>query len=266
MQKLHLLIVDPQQDFCNPDGALSVPGADKDMERLANMINRIQNKITDIHCTLDAHHLFDIAHPIFWKDSEENNPNPFTIITVADLQKGKWRASKEEYQDYAVSYLSQLEKNNRYPLCIWNPHCLIGTKGHTIVPVLSETLLAWEKNHIDMVNYVIKGSNFKTEHYSAVQADVPDPDDPSTMLNKSLLKRLIQADKILIAGEALSHCVKFTAEDIADGFDNKSHIRKMVLLEDCCSSVPGFEAQGRDFITRMTARGMKISNSIDFSL
>jgi len=28
--------------------------------------------------------------------------------------------------------------------------------------------------------------------------------------------------------------------------------------------VPGFEQQGRDFVSNMTARGMQISNSADF--
>ena len=69
MQKVHLLIIDPQRDFCDSDGALSVPGADKDIKRLSNMIERLENKILNIHCTLDNHHLFDISHPIFWTDT-----------------------------------------------------------------------------------------------------------------------------------------------------------------------------------------------------
>ena len=263
MEELHLLIIDPQRDFCDPDGSLSVPGADKDMERLAKMIARIEDKIRDIHCTLDAHHLFDISHPIFWADSKGKNPEPFTIIGAEDVKNGVWRPVKPHYQEYALSYVSQLAANNRYPLCIWPPHCLIGTRGSTLAPVLSDALLSWEKNQIAMVGYVAKGSNCKTEHYSAVQADVPDAADPSTMMNHKLIKTLEEADIIAVAGEALSHCLKFTVEDIADAFDEK-HIRKIVLIEDCSSPVPGFEQQGRDFVSNMTVRGMQISNSADF--
>ena len=64
MEKLHLMIIDPQQDFCNPDGALSVPGAEGDMKRLAEFIRKAGRKIYDIHCTLDTHHYFDISHPL----------------------------------------------------------------------------------------------------------------------------------------------------------------------------------------------------------
>jgi nicotinamidase-related amidase len=44
MKKLHLLIIDPQRDFCDPNGTLAVPGADADMKRLSDMINRIGDK------------------------------------------------------------------------------------------------------------------------------------------------------------------------------------------------------------------------------
>jgi len=263
MEKLHLLIIDPQRDFCDPDGALSVPGADKDMERLAKLIHRIEKKIWDIHCTLDTHHFFDISHPVFWTGTDGKHPKPFTIISADDVKNGAWRTTNPQFQKYALEYVSKLSANKRYPLCIWPPHCLIGTKGSTVVPVLMQAFLSWEENEIAMVDYVTKGSNFKTEHYSAVCADVPDPADPSTMLNSRLIKTLEEADMIAVAGEALSHCLKFTVEDIANTFDEK-HIQKMVLLEDCASSVPGFEQQGRDFVKNMKARGMQTAMSGDF--
>jgi nicotinamidase-related amidase len=49
---VHGLIIDPQEDFCNPaTGALFVPGAEKDMARLAAMIRRIKGKVDDIHAS-----------------------------------------------------------------------------------------------------------------------------------------------------------------------------------------------------------------------
>jgi DNA-binding transcriptional ArsR family regulator len=44
-----------------------------------------------------------------------------------------------------------------------------------------------EKENFKMVDFVTKGSNYWTEHYSAVQADVPDSQDPTTMLNTELI-------------------------------------------------------------------------------
>ena len=113
-----------------------------------------------------------------------------------------------------------------------------------------------------MVDFVTKGSNPWTEHYSAVVADVPDPDDPTTMLNIGLIQTLENADIVLITGQALSHCLKFTTEDIANNF-GVDNIKKLILLDDTTSSVTGFESNGKDFVTDMMKRGMKIEKSTE---
>ena len=79
--KIHLLIIDPQSDFCSPNGALFVPGADQDMLRLSKMVDRISGKIDEIHVTMDSHHEVDIAHPIFWINSKGEHPDPYQIIS-----------------------------------------------------------------------------------------------------------------------------------------------------------------------------------------
>lgn len=260
---VHLLTIDPQNDFCDPTGALFVPGADEDMKRLAEMVRRVGNKLNDIHVTLDSHRTVDVAHPVFWKDSSGKHPDPFTIITAQDVESGIWQATNPGFASKALDYVKQLETNARYPLCIWPEHCIIGSKGHAIYPELSEALIDWERKRFAIVDYVTKGSNVFTEHYSAVQADVPDPADPSTMLNTRLIDILQSADIVAITGEALSHCVKFSTEDIANTFGDEN-IKKLVLLEDTTSSVPGFEKQGTDFVNDMKNRGIQTSLSTDF--
>lgn len=254
--QLEFLIIDPQIDFCDPGGSLFVPGADEDMRRLSEMITRLGSKVKDIHVTLDSHHYVDIAHPVFWINGEGKHPNPFTLIDE------DYHTTNPQFQDRADEYRKQLANNKRYLLCIWPPHCLIGSEGYGVVPSLYPTLLDWEKT-FKMVDYVTKGSNLWTEHYSAVQADVPDPQDPGTMLNTKLIETLERADIVVIAGEALSHCVANTVTDIADNFGDEN-IKKMVLLEDCTSNVPTFEKLGTDFVGAMKSRGMQVSNSVDF--
>lgn len=261
--KVHLIVIDPQIDFCDPKGNLFVTGADADMERLAKMVKRVGEKLDDIHVTMDTHHYVDIAHPIFWVDSKGKHPNPFTLISVDDVKNAVWTTTNPKFMPRAYDYVQQLAKNGRYPLCIWPPHCLIGSLGYGIYPALYTELLAWEDEYFAMVDYVTKGSNLWTEHYSAVQADVPDPSDPSTMLNTRLIKTLQDADIIGIAGEALSHCVANTITDIANNF-GEENIKKFVLLEDCASSVTGFEKMGTEFVKTMKGRGMQISDSTKF--
>jgi len=274
--KYDLLLIDPQVDFCDPSGALFVPGADDDSKKLAAMILRVKSKINDIHVTLDTHHYFDIAHPCFWLDQSGRHPDPFTLISYSDIKVGKWKTSIPAYQnrktlqahgidrDGAEEYVLSLEKNNRYMLCIWPPHCLIGSIGASIQPDVYSALQTWETEKVTaFVDYVTKGSNFWTEHYSAVQADVPDPSDPTTQLNIGLIELLKQVDLIGISGQALSHCVANTIRDISNNFGDEN-IKKFVLLKDTSSNVPRFEKLGEDFITEMTSRGMQVMNSTEF--
>uniref|UniRef100_A0A6M3JQC8 Putative hydrolase enzyme n=1 Tax=viral metagenome TaxID=1070528 RepID=A0A6M3JQC8_9ZZZZ len=263
-KRTELIIIDPQNDFCNSKGSLFVPGATEDMDRVAEMINRIGKDLFDIHVTLDSHHYVDIAHPIFWIDGSGKHPNPFTIISAKDVEDGKWHAANPQFFGRSLEYVQKLDQNDRYLLCIWPPHCLIGSWGYSVHKPLYTALLRWEEDFA-MVDYVTKGSNFWTEHYSAVQADVPDPQDPGTQLNARLIETLEEADEILITGEALSHCVANTITDIANNFGD-DNISKFTLLTDASSNVSGFEDLGKKFVNDMTKRGMMVSKTTDINL
>ncbi|MCP3926651.1 MAG: isochorismatase family protein [Desulfobacterales bacterium] len=264
MKKNDLVIIDPQNDFCLSDGALSVPGAERDMKRLSTFIERSGSKINNIHCSIDHHHYFDISHPAFWIDKDGKNPSPFTIITGFDLKNGFYKTDDPIHSDYAFEYVKKLEINNRYPLCIWPEHCLIGSPGSNIVDVVNNAFVKWEKINKKTINYIFKGLNNMTEHYSAVKADVEDPLDSTTKLNNDLILKLKGADQILFAGEASSHCLKFTVEDIADAL-GEDYVKKMVLLSDCTSPVGGFKDESDKFIKAMQTRGMQITDSIYYS-
>ena len=260
---IQLLVIDPQVDFCDPAGALSVAGADQDMARLAQMVVRLAPQLERIHVTLDSHHLVDIAHPIFWQDSLGEPPQPFTIISAEDVDAGRWTAADPAARERAGAYVHALAKHGRYPLCIWPPHCLIGSPGHAVQPVLRAALREWEQRYA-VADYVWKGSNIYTEHYSAIKADVPDPADPSTQVNTALIDALKQADMIAVAGEAGSHCVANTVRDLADNLGDERLVSKIVLLQDAISPVTGFQALQNNFVAEMTARGMQLSATTDF--
>jgi nicotinamidase/pyrazinamidase len=263
-KRIELLIIDPQVDFCDPSlGALYVPGAEHDMNRLAAMIRRLKGKLDDIHVTLDSHHYIHIAHPIFWKDSNGQRPPVFTRISRADVEDGIWTPIVPSMYRRALDYVRKLEQNGRYELTVWPPHCLIGSPGHTVFPELFTALTEWEARFA-FVDFVTKGSNILTEHYSAVQADVPDASDASTQINTRLIQTLENADIILIAGEARTHCLANTVRDIANNFGDDSFVSKLVLLKDASSDIPGFEIHAQNFMDEMIGRGMQLSTTIEF--
>jgi nicotinamidase-related amidase len=261
--RVELLVIDPQNDFCDPGGALYVPGAEKDMDRLGRMIRRLKGKLADIHVTLDSHHPVHIANPIFWKDAAGNHPAPFTLISETDVESGRWTAAQPGLYRRARQYVRELARNGRYELTVWPPHCLIGSAGHAVAPTLFDALLEWEERFA-VVDYVTKGSNVFTEHYSAVQADVPDPTDVSTQINVDLIRTLEKADVVAIAGEALTHCLANTVTDIANNFRDDAFVSKLVLLTDASSGIPGFEQYANRFVAEMKRRGMQLSTTADF--
>lgn len=277
--KVHLLIIDPQNDFME-GGALGVPGGTADMQRTATLIDRIGPKLRSIHVTLDTHHVTDIAHPAFWRDQDGNQPAPMTIISAEAIKDGTWtprvlRAQGiPDVRQYAIDYAEALEAAGQYALMIWPPHCLIGTPGHNVQSDLAAALERWSMARVRNVDYVTKGTNVLTEHYGALMAEVPMAQDPTTQLNGNFLKVLQDADLIAVAGEASSHCVKATVEQVADNI-GEEHLKKFVLLTDCMSPVPAirdadsnvlvdFPAMADQFLRDMAARGMQLRTAAEF--
>lgn len=266
MPRIEILLIDPQNDFCDPSGALYVKGAESDMHRLADLLKSVARSpnLGDVHVSLDTHHKFHIANPGYWVDKDLNHPAPFTIISADDVDKGIWRARYPQMQNWASLYVHTLASRGRYPLCVWPVHCRIGTWGTGIyAPVLEALDLVEDVSpNIPLVDFVTKGSNFQTEHYGAVMSEVLDPADPSTGLNVPLIEALKNADRILIAGEALSHCVANTVRDVAANF-GEDNVKKMVLIDGCSGPVDGFTSLAVDFVTEMSKRGMQVMNCRD---
>lgn len=268
---VQLLAIDPQNDFCDLSGAaLPVSGASADMERLAKFVNRVGSKLDDIHVTLDSHRLIDIAHPAWWMDQHGNKPSPFTMISAADIEAGIWTPRNPGFRPRTLDYAHALEASpENYKIFVWPPHCLIGTWGHNVHTALNEALQRWSDEQYAMVDYVTKGSNPWTEHYGALMAEVPDPNDPSTGLNTAFLQMLAEADIVAVAGEASSHCVLKTVKQIAENIGD-AHIKKFHLLRDCMSPVgavpggPDFPKIAEAFLHDMEKRGMTVTTSTDF--
>ncbi len=269
-RKVHLLIIDPQNDFMDLQGSkLAVAGANEDMNRLAEFIRQYGPRLTDIHVTLDSHQVVDIAQPAWWKDADGNMVSPFTLITSDDIIAGRFTTRNPSHRARSIAYTQELEKNGKYNLFIWPPHCLIGSWGHSVQENLSNALIEWQTKEFAMVDYVTKGTNPFTEHYGGLLAEVPDATDPSTQLNSDLIQVLQDADEIPIAGEALSHCVMATINQIADNIGDE-HIKKITILTDATSPVPqtpggpDFPAIAQQWLKDIQKCGVKVSTTTTF--
>ncbi|HEY8977004.1 MAG TPA: cysteine hydrolase [Burkholderiaceae bacterium] len=272
-----LLIIDPQNDFCDvPDAyrpvdpltgapvapALPVAGAHADMLRTAQFISAAGSWLDEITVTLDSHHQVDIAHPTFWQDANGQAVAPFTQITAAQVRLGTYLPRDPSALPRTLAYLDDLEARGRYVLMVWPVHCEMGTWGHDVHADVRDAYNRWERARLRNVRKVGKGENPWTEHYSAIQAEVPDPQDEQTQLNTALLAALGRADLLFIAGEASSHCVRATTEHIVANLPG-GRPERLVLLTDCMSPVAGFEAQHQAFLDDMRAQGVRLATSTE---
>lgn len=271
-QRIQLLVIDPQNDFCDlplaylPTDpltgtrlapALPVAGAHADMQRVAGLVKAGGMGLTDITITLDSHQRVDVAHPTFWRTRNGAAVSPFTPITADQVRAGEFLPRDAAALSRALAYLDALEATGRYTLMVWPVHCEIGTWGHNVHADLRAAYNAWEEQKQRAVAKVTKGENPWTEHYSAVQAEVPDAGDPHTLPNAALLARLDTADVLLIAGEASSHCVKASTEHIVAQLPG-GRPERVVLITDGMSPVAGFEAQHQAFLQDMQSRGVRL--------
>lgn len=270
--RVHLVLVDMQKDFCFPEGTLYVGGrsgrgALEDSDRTARFIYRNLDVITEITCTLDTHYPLQIFSTAFWLDESGNPPPAHTEVTVDDVRSGRLRpdpavarwvaGGDEEWLRRQVEYYcEELERGGRYTLYLWPPHCMAGSEGHSLVGVIHEARLFHSYARISPARVSVKGENALTEFYSAIHAEVATTFDgkPLAAPNTTFLEALGTADAVIIAGQAKSHCVRATAEDLLKHLDREA-LGKVYLLTDCMTSiaVPDPERPG-EFAVDFTPR------------
>lgn len=294
-RKIQLLLIDLQKDFCFPQGSLYVggrsgTGAMDDSDRIARFLYRNLELITDVTCTLDTHFPFQIFSPAFWLGEDGRAPAPHQEITVEMLRDGRvrpnpdiaWWVCDGDYEwlrRQVEFYCQELEKAGKYRLYLWPPHCILGSDGHALAGVIHEARMfhAWARGAKGWIES--KGDHPLTENYSVLAPEVLIRFDgrPLAQRNGELIRTLLRSDAVIIAGQAASHCVKSTIDDLLGEILTREEdlARKIYLLRDCMSSVavpdpqrPGeylfdFTPQAEEALDRFAAAGMHVVSSAE---
>lgn len=228
---------------------------------MGELIKKGNRGLSDITITLDSHHYVGIERPTMWVDGQGNQLPEFTQISSQSIMAGQTLPRNMQMYERVLNYVRQLEAQGRYPLMLWPVHCEIGTFGHAVHDAVRTAYNQWEFNRLGVVNKVTKGSNPLTEHYSVFAAEVPDPSDPSTQVNVSLINSM-RDSLVLLGGEAGSHCFRSSVEHLVQ-YIGDEHLKNLVLLTDCTSPVAGFEKEYDDFLVRMQAAGLQLATTDD---
>jgi len=285
--RICLVLVDVQNTFCIPGfdlyvGGRSGTGAVDDNIRLCEFIYRNLGLINRISPTMDTHQVMQIFHSIFLVNDRGEHPHPFTMISVEDIEQGRWKfntalcrslnVTPEFGQRYIRHYVQSLKKGGKYDLTIWPYHAMLGGIGHALVSSVEEAIFFHTIARRSQPDYQIKGSNPFTEHYSVIGPEVlTGPDgEPVGERNAYFGEILFSFDAVIVAGQAKSHCVAWTIDDLlSDLRDEKRKLaEKVYLLEDCTSPVviPGvidYTDQGDAAFRKFAAAGMHIVRSTD---
>ncbi len=254
--RICLVAVDVQNTFCIPGfelfvGGRSGTGAVDDNRRLCAFIYRNLDVITQIAPTMDTHQAMQIFHSVFWVNDQGEHPAPFTLISQQDVEKGRWKFNPvlghslgmdEDYaQRYLVHYARMLKEGGKYDLTVWPYHVMLGSIGHALVPAVEEAIFFHSIARYSQPSSQVKGDNPFTEHYSVLGPEVlAGPDgEPIAQKNVEFIERLLQFDAVIIAGQAKSHCVAWTIDDLLQGIYVRDErlAEKVYLLEDCTSPV-----------------------------
>lgn len=284
--RICLLLVDVQNTFCIPGfelfvGGQSGTGAVDDNGRLCEFIYRNLGLISAIAPTLDTHTAMQIFHPIFWVNEAGVHPIPSaTNITPADIKQGIWKVNPvvadsigQNYpslQKYALHYANQLSHYGKYPLTVWPYHAMLGSIGHALVSAVEEAVFFHCIARDSQTQFEIKGNNPLTENYSVLRPEVLEDADgrPIAQKNTRLIQQLLEFDIVIIAGQAKSHCVVWTIDDLLTEIQliDPTLAKKVYLLEDCTSPVvvPGvvdYTAQADAAFQRFAAAGIHLVKS-----
>ena len=254
--KIWLMLIDVQNTFCIPDfelyvGGRSGRGAVEDNTRLCEFIYRNLGNITHITATMDTHMSMQVFHAIFFVDQDGNHPAPYTDIYASELRDGQWTfnpalapqfgIAPEYGQQMMIHYAEELEKRGKYALTIWPYHAMLGGIGHALVSSVEEALFFHSVARNAQYEIEIKGDKPFTENYSAIGPEVLTGPMGETLgiHNQKFLQQLQQFDKLIIAGQAKSHCVAWTVSDLLEDVAvvDLSLAEKIYLLGDCTSPV-----------------------------
>jgi nicotinamidase-related amidase len=285
--RICLVAVDVQNTFCVPGfelfvGGRSGTGAVDDNRRLCEFLYRNLDAVSQIVPTLDTHQAMQVFHAIWLVDGEGRHPEPYTLVSAEDVEAGRWQVDPAVAEslgldlDYArrhlLHYTRALEASGKYNLTIWPYHAMLGGIGHALVSAVEEAIFFHTIARRSQPDFQPKGRSPLTEHYSVLGPEVTrGPDgEPLGERNAPLLAQLLAFDAVVIAGQAKSHCVAWTIDDLlgSPALREGGLAEKVYLLEDCTSPVvvPGavdYTDEADAAFTRFASAGMHVVRSAE---
>ena len=284
--RLCLLAGDVQNTFCVPGFELFVAGrsgtgAVDDNRRLCEFVYRNLGAVTQVIPSLDTHHAMQVFHAIWLIGEHGDHPAPYTLVSADDVETGRWRMNPavatalgidlDYAQRHLAHYTRRLAEGGKYGLTVWPYHAMLGGIGHALASAVEEAIFFHGMARHSRPEFQVKGDNPLTEHYSMLGPEVTEGPDGDRLggRNDALIDKLLTFDAVVVAGQAKSHCVAWTIDDLLEDDAVRERLApRTYLLEDCTSPVvvPGavdYTDEADAAFERFAAAGMHVVRSTD---
>ncbi|GBE79895.1 Isochorismatase-like protein [Sparassis latifolia] len=176
-----LLVVDVQEDFCPPDGALAVP----DGRAIIPVINDLLTLPFALKVATKDHH-------------------PPNHISFARTHGGP--PAFAPFTSFAA-ITNPANADEAYASRLWPVHCVAGTPGNAFAAGLAAGALE---------RVVLKGTDPRVEMYSAFRAPLRDPPLASAVSGLAALLRAAGVTDVFVVGLAGEYCVRASALDCVE--------------------------------------------------
>jgi nicotinamidase-related amidase len=169
-------------------------------------------------------------------------------------------------------YTQQLKKGGKYDLTVWPYHAMLGGIGHALVSAVEEAVFFHSIARLSQPDFQEKGGHPFTENYSVLSPEVLASHVGERIAEKNVgfIHKLLDFDAVIIAGQAKSHCVAWTIDDLLNEImgSDKQLTEKVYLLEDCTTPVviPGvidYTEQANEAFQKFADAGMHVVRSSD---
>jgi nicotinamidase-related amidase len=150
---------------------------------------------------------------------------------------------------------------------------MLGGIGHALVSSVEEAVFFFGIARSVKPDFQVKGQHPLTEKYSVLSPEVLTGTSGKKIADKNteLIRKILDHDAVIIAGQAKSHCVAWTIDDLLSEIKARNQpdlARKIYLLEDCTSpvvipEVVDYTNEANEAFQRFADAGMNLVRSTE---
>ena len=286
--RVGLLLVDVQNTFCIPGFELFVAGASgqaavEDNRRLAEFVYRNLGAITQMVPSLDTHHAMQIFHAAWLTDAQGNRPDPMTLVTADDAREGRWRVDPEVAAAAGVDPRVRPAPPGALHAPAGRPRQVrpdrVALPRHAGRHRPRAGVLGGGGGVLPRAGPAQRAAVLRQGRAGADRALLdagprghrgPGRRRASATVDHDLVQTLLGFDAVIVAGQAKSHCLAWTIDDLLShhSVQEDQLAQRTYLLEDCTSPivVPGvvdYTGEADAAFERFAAAGMHVVRSTD---